>query len=228
MSTVRGDDHRALRAQGGGEARAASRMPGERNRASRRATERWSASPAARRTHSPTRNRCSQQLCRRVELIGPMGAGASMKLAANLLLTVFWQALAEACSLLHPVPIAPETTDRPACRFQYRRGPAQGPRRGGGRGARGQAGGRGELRHRLHAQGSAGHAAGSRRAGRFATASRRKRCAASTTRPAPGAERSTARSIPRGGSRTRRKRRPRDGEAAAIAGAPTAISIPRC
>jgi len=49
-----------------------------------------------------------QQVCRRVELIGPMGAGANMKLAANLLITVFWQALAEACSLLHPVPIAPE------------------------------------------------------------------------------------------------------------------------
>jgi 3-hydroxyisobutyrate dehydrogenase len=31
-----------------------------------------------------------EKLCRRVELIGPMGAGASMKLAANLLLTVFW------------------------------------------------------------------------------------------------------------------------------------------
>jgi 3-hydroxyisobutyrate dehydrogenase len=48
------------------------------------------------------------QLCRRVELIGPMGAGANMKLAANLLLTVFWQALAEACSLMHCVPIEPE------------------------------------------------------------------------------------------------------------------------
>jgi 3-hydroxyisobutyrate dehydrogenase len=31
-----------------------------------------------------------------------------MKLAANLLLTVFWQALAEACSLMHAVPIEPE------------------------------------------------------------------------------------------------------------------------
>jgi 3-hydroxyisobutyrate dehydrogenase len=36
-----------------------------------------------------------QQLCRRVELIGALGAGARMKLAANLLLTVFWQALGE-------------------------------------------------------------------------------------------------------------------------------------
>jgi len=49
-----------------------------------------------------------QQLCRRVELIGPMGAGASMKLAVNLLLTVFWQALAEACGLMHEVPMSPE------------------------------------------------------------------------------------------------------------------------
>ncbi len=48
------------------------------------------------------------QLCRRVELIGPMGSGANMKLAANLLLTVFWQALAEACSLMQRVPIGPE------------------------------------------------------------------------------------------------------------------------
>ena len=47
-------------------------------------------------------------LCRRVELIGAMGAGASMKLAVNLLLTVFWQGFAEACSLMHPVAIEPE------------------------------------------------------------------------------------------------------------------------
>jgi 3-hydroxyisobutyrate dehydrogenase len=48
-----------------------------------------------------------EQFCRRAELIGPMGAGANMKLAANLLLTVFWQALAEACSLMQPVQIEP-------------------------------------------------------------------------------------------------------------------------
>ena len=36
------------------------------------------------------------QMCRRVELIGPVGAGASMKLAINLPLLVFYQALAEA------------------------------------------------------------------------------------------------------------------------------------
>jgi 3-hydroxyisobutyrate dehydrogenase len=49
-----------------------------------------------------------QQLCRRVDLIGPMGAGANMKLAANLLLTVFWQALAEACGLMCEMPMSPE------------------------------------------------------------------------------------------------------------------------
>ncbi|HWZ73806.1 MAG TPA: NAD(P)-dependent oxidoreductase [Casimicrobiaceae bacterium] len=40
-----------------------------------------------------------QQLCRRIEHVGPLGAGARMKLAANLLLAVFWQALGEALLL---------------------------------------------------------------------------------------------------------------------------------
>lgn len=35
------------------------------------------------------------QMCRRVELMGPVGSGASMKLAINLPLLVFYQALAE-------------------------------------------------------------------------------------------------------------------------------------
>jgi len=39
-------------------------------------------------------------LCRRVEHVGPLGAGERMKLAANLLLTVFWQALGEALMLV--------------------------------------------------------------------------------------------------------------------------------
>src|SRR5256885_9625443 len=39
------------------------------------------------------------QLCRRVAHVGPVGAGARMKLAANLLLAVFWQALGESLSL---------------------------------------------------------------------------------------------------------------------------------
>ncbi|MDQ4061029.1 MAG: NAD(P)-dependent oxidoreductase, partial [Pseudomonadota bacterium] len=39
------------------------------------------------------------QLCRRLEHVGPVGAGASMKLAINLPLLVFWQAFGEAYSL---------------------------------------------------------------------------------------------------------------------------------
>ena len=40
-----------------------------------------------------------EQLCRRLEHVGPVGAGASMKLAINLPLLVFWQAFGEAYSL---------------------------------------------------------------------------------------------------------------------------------
>ena len=48
------------------------------------------------------------QLCRRVEHVGPVGAGASMKLAINLPLLVYWQALGEALSLCAPLGIDPE------------------------------------------------------------------------------------------------------------------------
>ncbi len=41
-----------------------------------------------------------EQLCRRLEHVGPVGAGASMKLAINLPLVVFWQALGEAHALV--------------------------------------------------------------------------------------------------------------------------------
>ncbi|MGC2517520.1 MAG: NAD(P)-dependent oxidoreductase [Burkholderiales bacterium] len=47
------------------------------------------------------------QLCRRVEHVGPVGAGASMKLAINLPLLVFWQAFGEALSLCAPLGIDP-------------------------------------------------------------------------------------------------------------------------
>jgi 3-hydroxyisobutyrate dehydrogenase len=40
-----------------------------------------------------------EQMCRRVEMVGPVGAGASMKLALNLPLLVYYQALAEAYTL---------------------------------------------------------------------------------------------------------------------------------
>jgi 3-hydroxyisobutyrate dehydrogenase len=47
------------------------------------------------------------QLCRRVEHVGPAGAGASMKLAINLPLLVYWQALGEALSLIKNLRLDP-------------------------------------------------------------------------------------------------------------------------
>jgi 3-hydroxyisobutyrate dehydrogenase len=47
------------------------------------------------------------QLCRRVEHCGPVGAGATMKLAMNLPLMVYWQALGEALALLKPLGLDP-------------------------------------------------------------------------------------------------------------------------
>lgn len=44
-----------------------------------------------------------EQMCRRIEHIGPVGAGASMKLAINLPLLVFWQAFGEALALVRPL-----------------------------------------------------------------------------------------------------------------------------
>ena len=47
------------------------------------------------------------QMCRRVEHVGPVGAGASMKLAINLPLLVYWQALGEALTLCQPLGLDP-------------------------------------------------------------------------------------------------------------------------
>lgn len=47
------------------------------------------------------------QLCRRVEHVGPVGAGASMKLAINLPLLVFWQAFGEALALCRSLGLEP-------------------------------------------------------------------------------------------------------------------------
>ncbi len=47
------------------------------------------------------------QMCRRVEHVGPVGAGASLKLAINLPLLVFWQSFGEALSLCAPLGIDP-------------------------------------------------------------------------------------------------------------------------
>jgi 3-hydroxyisobutyrate dehydrogenase len=51
-----------------------------------------------------------EQMCRRVEHVGPVGAGASMKLAINLPLIVYWQALGEALSLVHHLKLDPART----------------------------------------------------------------------------------------------------------------------
>jgi 3-hydroxyisobutyrate dehydrogenase len=49
-----------------------------------------------------------EQLCRRVEHVGAVGAGARMKLAINLPLIVYWHALGEALSLCKPLGLSPE------------------------------------------------------------------------------------------------------------------------
>jgi len=48
------------------------------------------------------------QLCRRVEHLGPAGNGAQMKLALNLPLALYWQTLAEALALLNGAGIPVE------------------------------------------------------------------------------------------------------------------------
>jgi 3-hydroxyisobutyrate dehydrogenase len=48
------------------------------------------------------------QLCRRIEHVGPVGSGATMKLAVNLPLLVYWQALGEALTICKPLNLAPD------------------------------------------------------------------------------------------------------------------------
>lgn len=48
-----------------------------------------------------------EQLCRRIEHVGPVSAGASLKLAINLPLLVYWQAVGEALALCQPLDIDP-------------------------------------------------------------------------------------------------------------------------
>jgi 3-hydroxyisobutyrate dehydrogenase len=50
-----------------------------------------------------------EQLCRRVDHLGPVGNGAAMKLAVNLPLVVYWEALGEAMSLVRDAGIDPNT-----------------------------------------------------------------------------------------------------------------------
>jgi 3-hydroxyisobutyrate dehydrogenase len=47
-------------------------------------------------------------MCRRVEHVGPHGSGATMKLAINLPLMVYWQTFGEALSLIAPLGLDPQ------------------------------------------------------------------------------------------------------------------------
>jgi 3-hydroxyisobutyrate dehydrogenase len=49
-----------------------------------------------------------EKLCRRIEHVGPLGTGATMKLAINLPLMVYWQTLGEALSLIQGLGLDPE------------------------------------------------------------------------------------------------------------------------
>ncbi len=44
-----------------------------------------------------------EQLCRRIEHVGPVGAGSTVKLAINLPLLVYWQALGESLTICKPL-----------------------------------------------------------------------------------------------------------------------------
>jgi 3-hydroxyisobutyrate dehydrogenase len=48
-----------------------------------------------------------ESLCRRVEHLGPIGAGAAGKLAINLPLMIYWQAFGEALALVQPLGVDP-------------------------------------------------------------------------------------------------------------------------
>jgi len=47
-----------------------------------------------------------EQLCRRTEHVGALGSGATMKLAINLPLLVYWQALGEALTICKPLNLS--------------------------------------------------------------------------------------------------------------------------
>jgi 3-hydroxyisobutyrate dehydrogenase len=49
-----------------------------------------------------------EQLCRRIEHVGPLGAGTTMKLAINLPLLVYWQALGESLTICRPLNLPAE------------------------------------------------------------------------------------------------------------------------
>jgi 3-hydroxyisobutyrate dehydrogenase len=49
-----------------------------------------------------------EQLCRRIEHVGVLGSGATMKLAVNLPLLVYWQALGESLTICKPLNLPAE------------------------------------------------------------------------------------------------------------------------
>lgn len=49
-----------------------------------------------------------EQLCRRIEHVGDLGSGSMMKLAVNLPLLVYWQALGEALTICKPLHLPAE------------------------------------------------------------------------------------------------------------------------
>src|SRR5690606_33362798 len=49
-----------------------------------------------------------EKLCRRIEHMGPVGSGASAKLAINLPLIVFWQSFGEALALVRHLGKEPQ------------------------------------------------------------------------------------------------------------------------
>ena len=67
------------------------------------------------------------QMCRRVEHVGPVGAGSSIKLAINLPLIVYWQALGEALRSSGTWASIPSGDGHPR-RYVRRAGDAQEPR----------------------------------------------------------------------------------------------------
>jgi 3-hydroxyisobutyrate dehydrogenase len=49
-----------------------------------------------------------EQMCRRIEHVGELGSGSMMKLAVNLPLLVYWQALGEALAICKPLNLPAE------------------------------------------------------------------------------------------------------------------------
>ena len=102
-AALRRDEHGAAghahqdRQGGGGGARALHRMPGRRLGEGRERGQLlgFAGGDAA----DVERARPVLDACRRIDHAGPVGAGAALKLAINLPLLVYWQALGEAVSL---------------------------------------------------------------------------------------------------------------------------------